>query len=614
MKKIFFIAALLSAMGMQAQLTPTGTAYYPTNTYTSGGAGTGGYYNTNVGYKAGNDVHFTSSYSNTFVGYGAGSATEGGENTGIGQNALKSNTTGMFNVAVGTGSMLSNTTGYFNIALGRNALSANTIGYNNISIGQGALRINDTGDRNIAIGGSSLWFNTSGKRNIAIGLSSGYSNQTGEANIFLGEVAGGALTSGNWNSFFGPYAGSSLTSGQYNLFVGASAGKNLTVGNYNAFFGNVQLSATPSTATQAGNDTSSTIIFADGNANQRLFIHSNGNTGIGLGNNVIPQNKLEIKGAYNSSGLRFTSLTNAATASASTSGKVLSVNATGDVILVNDLQGVGGNVTNVLDSSVNTMTSTVNGVAANAPIVNSVVNSINHGSLITTVNGVPSNNLQLPTFDGSETVIQAGTNVAVTGTGTALNPYIISSTATGGDCSIYNCNGTIDTSNDVVQGVRVVTMGQNNLFFNTAGSNFADGTTGSGRVYIGNTMNFPLLSTTPESKYRLLVEGGILTEKIKVALRSSVNWADYVFANDYKLMPLDEVETFVKENKHLPGVPSADNLVKEGLDLGEMQAKQMEKIEELTLYVIEQNKQIEKQGKEIEELKAQMKSLLNKNN
>jgi hypothetical protein len=70
-------------------------------------------------------------------------------------------------------------------------------------------------------------------------------------------------------------------------------------------------------------------------------------------------------------------------------------------------------------------------------------------------------------------------------------------------------------------------------------------------------------------------------------------------------MPLNEVETFVKENKHLPGIDSANELVKNGLDVAEMQAKQMGKIEELTLYVIQQNK-------EIEELKAQVKALLEK--
>ncbi|MFN7331529.1 MAG: cell wall anchor protein, partial [Flavobacterium sp.] len=119
--------------------------------------------------------------------------------------------------------------------------------------------------------------------------------------------------------------------------------------------------------------------------------------------------------------------------------------------------------------------------------------------------------------------------------------------------------------------------------------------------------------------YRLYVEGGILTEKVKVALRSTANWADYVFADDYRLMPLNEVEAFIQKNKHLPGVASAETLAKEGLDVAAMQAKHMEKIEELTLYVIDQNKTIQaqqatltQQQKEINQLKAQLALLIQK--
>lgn len=99
--------------------------------------------------------------------------------------------------------------------------------------------------------------------------------------------------------------------------------------------------------------------------------------------------------------------------------------------------------------------------------------------------------------------------------------------------------------------------------------------------------------TTP-GNYLLYVEKGILTEKVKVAVKGTANLtrADHVFASDYKLKSLDEIEDYINENNHLPGVPSANELVSEGLDLGEMQAKQMEKIEELTLYLIEMKKEI----------------------
>ncbi|MEY4927180.1 MAG: hypothetical protein RI894_1616 [Bacteroidota bacterium] len=108
--------------------------------------------------------------------------------------------------------------------------------------------------------------------------------------------------------------------------------------------------------------------------------------------------------------------------------------------------------------------------------------------------------------------------------------------------------------------------------------------------------------------YRLYVKDGIMTEKVKVAVACSSNWADYVFAPNYNLAPLAEVETFIKANKHLPNVPSADELATSGLDLGAMQAKQMEKIEELTLYMIEMKKEIDALKCENAELKLSVSS------
>jgi hypothetical protein len=106
--------------------------------------------------------------------------------------------------------------------------------------------------------------------------------------------------------------------------------------------------------------------------------------------------------------------------------------------------------------------------------------------------------------------------------------------------------------------------------------------------------------------YKLYVEQGILTEKVKVAVATSAAWADYVFASDYNLKPLSEVESFIKENKHLPNIPSATDLEKEGLDLGIMQSLQMAKIEELTLYMIEMKKEIEILKTQNESLKTQI--------
>ncbi|GGG27295.1 hypothetical protein GCM10011344_30110 [Dokdonia pacifica] len=105
------------------------------------------------------------------------------------------------------------------------------------------------------------------------------------------------------------------------------------------------------------------------------------------------------------------------------------------------------------------------------------------------------------------------------------------------------------------------------------------------------TINTSVIPTDLSEVYRLVVGGKILTEGVRVELEA--NWADYVFAPNYTLKSLYEVEQFIKDNGHLPNVPSAATIKDEGLDMEEMMTKQMEKIEELTLYIIELKKEID---------------------
>ncbi|RMG27683.1 MAG: hypothetical protein D6730_06840 [Bacteroidetes bacterium] len=91
--------------------------------------------------------------------------------------------------------------------------------------------------------------------------------------------------------------------------------------------------------------------------------------------------------------------------------------------------------------------------------------------------------------------------------------------------------------------------------------------------------------------YRLAVDGRIICEEVRVEMSGS--WPDYVFAEDYDLMPLADLEQHIATEKHLPGIPAAATVEAEGIAVGEMQQKMMEKIEELTLYIIQQQKEIE---------------------
>jgi hypothetical protein len=92
--------------------------------------------------------------------------------------------------------------------------------------------------------------------------------------------------------------------------------------------------------------------------------------------------------------------------------------------------------------------------------------------------------------------------------------------------------------------------------------------------------------------YFLWVKNGIMAERVKVAVKGTNDWSDKVFDEEYKLNSLEFVEKYIKENKHLPDIPSAEEVVKEGVDVQKMDALLLQKIEELTLYVIELKKEI----------------------
>lgn len=93
-------------------------------------------------------------------------------------------------------------------------------------------------------------------------------------------------------------------------------------------------------------------------------------------------------------------------------------------------------------------------------------------------------------------------------------------------------------------------------------------------------------------------DGLLRAREIKVDLD---NWPDYVFKKDYNLLSLNEVKAFIEENGHLPNVPSAKEVHEEGVNLGEAAKTAMEKIEELTLYLIEINNKVEKQEEVLNE-------------
>ena len=98
------------------------------------------------------------------------------------------------------------------------------------------------------------------------------------------------------------------------------------------------------------------------------------------------------------------------------------------------------------------------------------------------------------------------------------------------------------------------------------------------------------------------MEGRIGAREVDVKTSS---WADFVFAEDYALPSLDEVDAYIQKHHHLPDVPSEAEVLKEGIHLGEMQKVLLQKVEELTLYTIDLQEQLRAQQQEIERLKAE---------
>lgn len=283
-----------------------------------------------------------------------------------------------------------------------------------------------------------------------------------------------------------------------------------------------------------------------------------------------------------------------------------------------------------------------------------------------------SNNTFLGTFSGSATTIgtantfvgyksgfnnstgnynvMIGNTAGTNNTGGASNIFIGIDggySNTSGSSNVYVGRGTGYTGSIGMNNTMIgtfagnATTGSNNVFIGyRAGQN----ETGSDKLYIANSnVNLPLVygefplsattggkfvingqvgigvSTFPTtatvngspanvSAYQLFVNGGALAKQVVV----SNSWADYVFEKSYKLKPLEEVEAFINANGHLPNIPAAKEVETNGLDLGDMARRQQEKIEELTLYVIEHDKLIKKNQELIDLQESKIKEINSK--
>ena len=386
--------------------------------------------------------------------------------------------------------------------------------------------------------------------------------QTG--NTTLGTSAGGSITTGDYNTFTGHYAGYKATTASYNTFVGKSSGYNTLNGGFNTFVGwgsgynNTAGQQNTFLGMYAGlnNSTGSQNIFigsytggSNTSASYNTFIGDNSGYNHSTGNtNVF----LGYNAGYsNATGQSNVFIGPNAGYSETGSNKLYIANASGTPLIYGDFS-----------------TKRV-GLGTSAPNANLHVSSGATGDAVLHLEADTDN-------AGSENdnplikLSQDGGNVAINMgfENTQFGPNIF------GIGRKYNA--TVDW-----KVFRIDTK--------------------DGRVAIGD------VSTAPNG-YKLYVEDGILTERVKVALKNSSDWADYVFDEDYELKSLNEVETHIQKNGYLHNTPSAQQLVTEGgVELGEITVNQQEKIEEIFLHLIEMDKRI----KQLEAENARLKAMNN---
>jgi len=165
---------------------------------------------------------------------------------------------------------------------------------------------------------------------------------------------------------------------------------------------------------------------------------------------------------------------------------------------------------------------------------------------------------------------------------------------TGGYRGVYGLGEGADYTGTVI-GVYAIangTAGTRTGLYATASGGTTNNWAGyfaSGNVYVTNELRIG--DTGGADGYKVSVNGKMICEELKV--EDSGSWPDYVFEKEYELKSLEEVEASINENGHLPGIPSAAQITEDGgYHVGDMQRRTIEKVEELTLYLIESNKQM----------------------
>ncbi|WP_461083853.1 hypothetical protein [Spirosoma flavus] len=434
---------------------------------------------------------------------------------------------------------------------------------------------------------------TRGSENTAVGLNAGGWFINGSKNVFIGTNAASYWASSDvsstnpgrtltGNSFLGYQAGN-FNRADYNVFIGYESGYTNVTGIHNVFVG------------------SGTGYANTGGDNAFLGYQAGQNNSTGTDNTFVGS----LAGQSTTTG-QFNSFVGSYSGQANTTGRL------------NTFLGYGTGSNNTT-GGVNTFLGSSAGSANTTGIQNTYVgNRAGESS----------------TSGNSNTVVgyQAGSNLTTGNNNIIVGPRSATALTAGSDNVLVGNNTQVAGSN--LQ--NVVAIGSNARVALNNAIVLGDPTNTSIAVGIGtDSPQFPLdvrgtihLRNNGKIKFAHLSnsirqgatdqfltvneQGETVLAKHRLTIDNVNQWSDKVFSDSYTLRPLTGVASYIREYGHLPGVPSAEEVVKEGVDLVKMNATLLEKVEELTLYSIEQEKANQKLKVEMAEMKALMKQLLEK--
>lgn len=471
---------------------------------------------------------------------GVSSTSLSQDNTFVGYMAGRFNT-GYENTFIGSGAGLRNTTGNLNTFIGAgNGINTNS-GALNTFLGAEAGASNTTGYRNMFVGAWTGFWSTTGNENAFLGTYTGYNNLTGSSNTFVGNSAGYNNTSGNANTFIGRNTGTFNTTGSNNIFVGYNTGSNNKTGSANTYLG-----------TGAGlnnQDGQKNVIIGDSAGYENL-----------VSNNMFVGSKA---GYSNKNGQK------------------------------NTLLGYQAGYYSVADSNTfigyqaGYQTTSGKGNTFLGVNAGGSISEGSHNTIIGTKAGPSSidsdDNVYLGFNSGAH---DSGSGNTLLGTGSdAIAQHLTNATAIG-------AGATVAVSDAVILGNQAsVGIGTSAP---TARLEVNSGTDNESGVRLSRlTANSPIQLVSADKLLTVDETGKIvLTSAGHYSVRSVADWSDKVFMAGYKLRPLGEVENYIQTHQHLPGVPSAVEVVEQGINAARMDAKLLEKIEELTLYSIQLEKRL----------------------